>query len=60
MNRILWSERLQAPLTVEYRSADGRIARKLTLTQVPAARGEGLPWQALETYAHKKYADYLD
>lgn len=60
MNRILWSERLQAPLTVEYRSADGRVARRLTLTQVPAARGEGLPWQALETCAHKEYADYLD
>ncbi|WP_431825151.1 hypothetical protein [Burkholderia sp. F1] len=60
VNRILWSERLQAPLTVEYRSADGRVARKLTLTQVPAARGDGLPWQTLETYAHKEYADYLD
>ncbi|PCE33096.1 hypothetical protein [Burkholderia ubonensis] len=60
VNRILWSERLQAPLTVEYRGADGRVARKLTLTQVSAAHGEGLPWQTLEAYAHKEYADYLD
>lgn len=60
VNRILWSERLQAPLSVEYRSADGRVVRKLTLTQAPAARREPLPWQALAGYAHKEYADYLD
>ncbi|WP_423761619.1 hypothetical protein [Burkholderia sp. NLJ2] len=60
VNRILWSERLQAPLSVEYRSADGRVVRKLTLTQAPDARREPLPWQALAGYAHKEYADYLD
>ena len=35
VNRILWSETLQAPLSVEYRSADGRVVRKLTLTPAP-------------------------
>ncbi|NTY34942.1 hypothetical protein [Burkholderia diffusa] len=62
VNRILWSERLQAPLSVEYRSADGRVVRKLTLTltQEQAARRAPLPWQALAGYAHKEYADYLD
>ncbi|RQS19357.1 hypothetical protein [Burkholderia sp. Bp8998] len=58
VNRILWSERLQAPLSVEYRSADGRVVRKLTLT--PSARREALPWQMLAIYSHKEYADYLD
>ncbi|WP_431227895.1 hypothetical protein [Burkholderia contaminans] len=60
VNRILWSETLQAPLSVEYRSADGRVVRKLTLTPAPAARRETLPWQALASYTRKEYADYLD
>ncbi|WP_175029753.1 hypothetical protein [Burkholderia lata] len=60
MNRILWSEKLQAPLSVEYRSADGRVVRKLTLTPAPAARRETLPWQSLASYTRKEYADYLD
>ncbi|WP_175965458.1 hypothetical protein [Burkholderia sp. BCC0322] len=60
VNRILWSERLQAPLSVEYRSADGSVARKLTLTPAPAARRETLPWQTLARYTRKEYADYLD
>ncbi|MCL4634380.1 hypothetical protein [Burkholderia sp.] len=59
-NRILWSERLQAPLSVEYRSADGRVTRKLTLTPAPAARRDTLPWQTLAGYSRKEYADYLD
>ncbi|ONY21616.1 hypothetical protein A8F21_15055 [Burkholderia cenocepacia] len=59
-NRILWSERLQAPLSVEYRSADGRVTRKLTLTPAPAARRGTLPWQTLAGYSRKEYADYLD
>ncbi|KAG8150019.1 hypothetical protein [Burkholderia catarinensis] len=60
VNRILWSEKLQAPLSVEYRSADGRVVRKLTLTPAPAARREALPWQTLAGYSRKEYADYLD
>lgn len=60
VNRILWSERLQAPLSVEYRSADGRVVRKLTLTPEPAARRAPLPWQTLAGYTRKEYADYLD
>ncbi|VWD21745.1 hypothetical protein BLA18112_05406 [Burkholderia lata] len=60
MNRILWSEKLQAPLSVEYRSADGRVVRKLTLTPAPAARRATLPWQTLASYTRKEYADYLD
>lgn len=60
VNRILWSERLQAPLSVEYRSADGRVVRKLTLTPAPAARQGTLPWQTLAGYSRKEYADYLD
>ncbi|WP_423382248.1 hypothetical protein [Burkholderia sp. LMG 32019] len=60
VNRILWSETLQAPLSVEYRSADGRVVRKLTLTQAPAARREPLPWTTLARYTRKEYADYLD
>ncbi|MCA8066528.1 hypothetical protein [Burkholderia sp. AU38729] len=60
VNRILWSETLQAPLSVEYRSADGRVVRKLTLTPAPAARRETLPWQTLASYTRKEYADYLD
>ncbi|WP_321802880.1 hypothetical protein [Burkholderia sp. BCC1993] len=59
VNRILWSEKLQAPLSVEYRSADGRVVRKLTLTPAPAAR-DALPWQTLAGYRRKEYADYLD
>ncbi|WP_175818762.1 hypothetical protein [Burkholderia sp. BCC0419] len=58
VNRILWSERLQAPLSVEYRSADGRVTRKLTLA--PAKRRDTLPWQTLAGYSRKEYADYLD
>ncbi|RQZ97987.1 hypothetical protein [Burkholderia cepacia] len=60
VNRILWSETLQAPLSVEYRSADGRVVRKLTLTPAPAARREPPPWTTLARYARKEYADYLD
>ncbi|VWC73059.1 hypothetical protein BLA39750_00700 [Burkholderia lata] len=60
VNRILWSEKLQAPLSVEYRSADGRVVRKLTLTPAPAARRTPLPWQTLASYTRKEYADYLD
>ncbi|MCA7936052.1 hypothetical protein [Burkholderia cepacia] len=60
VNRILWSETLQAPLSVEYRSADGRVVRKLTLTPAPAARREAPPWTTLARYARKEYADYLD
>ncbi|WP_296650976.1 hypothetical protein [Paraburkholderia sp.] len=60
VNRILWSDKLQAPLSVEYRSADGRVMRKLTLTQVPASRNKPLPWQTLADYQRKEYADYLD
>ncbi|WP_321859821.1 hypothetical protein [Burkholderia cenocepacia] len=60
VNRILWSERLQAPLSVEYRSADGRVMRKLTLTPASAARRDTLPWQTLAGYSRKEYADYLD
>ncbi|WP_334001855.1 hypothetical protein [Burkholderia cepacia] len=60
VNRILWSEMLQAPLSVEYRSADGRVVRKLTLTPAPAARREPPPWTTLARYARKEYADYLD
>ncbi|HGO6097094.1 TPA: hypothetical protein ACK3RS_008068, partial [Burkholderia cepacia] len=60
VNRILWSETLQAPLSVEYRSADGRVVRKLTLTPAPAARREPPPWTMLARYARKEYADYLD
>ncbi|AJX33754.1 hypothetical protein [Burkholderia oklahomensis] len=58
VNRILWSDTLQAPLAVEYRSADGHAARKLTLTPAPSAKA--LPWQQLQSYARKEYADYLD
>ncbi|WP_323119693.1 hypothetical protein [Burkholderia alba] len=58
VNRILWSDALQAPLAIEYRSADGRIARKLTLT--PATRVATAPWQRLMGYARKEYADFLD
>ncbi|CAB3755943.1 hypothetical protein GQ57_02510 [Burkholderia sp. MSh2] len=60
VNRILWSEKWQAPLSVEYRSADGSVVRKLTLTPAAAARRETLPWQALAGYTRKEYADYLD
>ncbi|HGL6721869.1 TPA: hypothetical protein ACKFM7_008237, partial [Burkholderia contaminans] len=60
VNRILWSEKLQAPLSIEFRSADGRVVRKLTLTPATAARHETLPWQTLASYARKEYADYLD
>ncbi|AYQ42291.1 hypothetical protein BLA9940_00505 [Burkholderia aenigmatica] len=60
VNRILWSEKWQVPLSVEYRSADGRVVRKLTLTPTPAARRETLPWQTLASYTRKEYADYLD
>ncbi|NTZ87489.1 hypothetical protein FCJ61_32000 [Burkholderia metallica] len=60
VNRILWSERWQAPLSVEYRSADGRVTRKLTLTPAPAARRDTLPWRTLAGYSRKEYADYLD
>ncbi|MCA7928107.1 hypothetical protein LGM45_03605 [Burkholderia cepacia] len=60
VNRILWSETLQAPLSVEYRSADGRVVRKLTLTPAAAARREPPPWTTLARYARKEYADYLD
>jgi hypothetical protein len=58
MNRILWSETLQAPLAIEYRSADGRVTRKLTLT--PVARAATPPWTRLQGYARKEYADFLD
>jgi len=60
VNRILWSDKWQAPLSVEYRSADGRVVRKLTLTPATAARRETLPWQTLASYTRKEYADYLD
>ncbi|VWC58981.1 hypothetical protein BCO18430_00652 [Burkholderia contaminans] len=60
VNRILWSEKLQAPLSVEFRSTDGRVVRKLTLTPATAARHETLPWQTLAGYSRKEYADYLD
>ncbi|KVN15705.1 MULTISPECIES: hypothetical protein [unclassified Burkholderia] len=58
VNRILWSDALQAPLVVEYRSADGHASRKLTLT--PAPRAKAPPWRQLQSYARKEYADYLD
>jgi hypothetical protein len=58
VNRILWSEPLQAPLAIEYRSADGRVTRKLTLT--PVARAASAPWTRLQGYARKEYADFLD
>lgn len=58
VNRVLWSDTLQAPLVVEYRSADGHASRKLTLT--PASRAKVPPWQQLQPYARKEYADYLD
>jgi hypothetical protein len=58
LNRILWSETLQAPLAIEYRSADGRVTRKLTLT--PVARAATPPWAQLQGYARKEYADFLD
>ncbi|MBS2128820.1 hypothetical protein KEX41_11410 [Burkholderia thailandensis] len=58
VNRILWSDTLQAPLIVEYRSANGHASRKLTLT--PAPRAKVLPWRQLQSYARKEYADYLD
>lgn len=57
-NRVLWSDALQAPLVVEYRSADGHASRKLTLT--PAPRANALPWRQLQSYTRKAYADYLD
>ncbi len=58
LNRILWSETLQAPLAIAYRSADGRVTRKLTLT--PVARAATAPWARLQGYARKEYADFLD
>ncbi|CAJ2964281.1 Uncharacterised protein [Burkholderia pseudomallei] len=59
-NRVLWSDALQAPLVVEYRSADGHASRKLTLTLTPAPRANALPWRQLQSYTRKEYADYLD
>ncbi|AOK28071.1 hypothetical protein AQ611_00140 [Burkholderia singularis] len=58
LNRILWSDALQAPLVVEYRSTDGSVTRKLTLT--PAPRAKTPPWRQLASYSRKEYEDYLD
>ncbi|MET5021486.1 hypothetical protein AAHH78_42785, partial [Burkholderia pseudomallei] len=59
-NRVLCSDALQAPLVVDYRSADGHASRKLTLTLTPAPRANALPWRQLQSYTRKEYAAYLD
>lgn len=56
--RVLWDAKLEVPLQVVTRSADGASSRTTTVRVLQGA--EKAPWQATTTFATKDYSDFLD
>lgn len=56
--RVLWSEKLELPLSIESGRDDGTAWSQVTVT--PEALPKTLPWQDLSGYAQKEYTDLLD
>lgn len=57
--RVLWDERKMIPLLVERGERNGSFFQRIEVK--PRAQLErALPWQGLDGYAQKEYADFLD
>lgn len=56
--RVLWDAKLEVPLQVQTRSANGLASRSTTVRLLKSA--EKAPWQATSGFAVKDYSDFLD
>lgn len=57
--RVLWDEQRRIPLVVESGNRNGSVFRRIEITP-QAGLASILPWQNLNGYAQKEYADFLD
>ncbi len=57
--RILWDKEKQIPLEIETGDVDGAVYNRV---EVKISKGltDSLPWNQLQGYAQREYADYLD
>jgi hypothetical protein len=56
--RVLWDAKLEVPLQVQTKSANGLSSRSTTVRVLKSA--DKAPWQATAGYATKDYSDFLD
>lgn len=56
--RVLWDAKLELPLQVQSRSANGSSERTTTVRVLSA--GSKTPWTSASSYAVKDYSDFLD
>lgn len=56
--RVLWDAKLEVPLQVQTRSANGLASRSTTVRLLASA--DKTPWQTTRHYTVKDYSDFLD
>jgi len=57
--RVLWDGQRQVPLVIESGDQAGTVFHRIAVTVLPGLT-ERLPWLALQGFAQKEYADFLD
>lgn len=57
--RVLWDDQRMIPLVVESGTRSGSVFRRIEV-KPQAVLARTLPWQNLNGYAQKEYADFLD
>ena len=59
VERVLWDEKRQLALVIESGDRAGTVLRRIEVTVLPGL-ADRLPWLALQGFAQKEYADFLD
>ncbi|MBI3479672.1 MAG: hypothetical protein HY016_04845 [Nitrosomonadales bacterium] len=57
--RVLWDEKKMIPLIAETGDRAGTFFRRMEV-KPQAALAKHMPWEKLQGYAQKEYADFLD
>jgi hypothetical protein len=57
--RVLWDPQREVPLVIESGDRAGTVLHRIEVSVLPRLE-QRLPWLALQGYAQKEYADFLD
>jgi len=57
--RVLWDPQRQVALVIESGDRAGTVLRRIEVAVLPGLSAS-LPWQQMQGYARKEYADFLD